>query len=414
MDSTLLRNSASWKPGTVHCPTGSDAFAWLIDPVTASEFERNFYEQRLCLIARTDPGYYAGLLDVQDLDVVLGTHNVSHPKVSLVRGDGDVPKSAYTHGSGQIDPLGVAKQFDEGATVIFNQLHQRVPMLGEFCASLGRVFGSRLQTNIYLTPPNAQGFKPHWDTHDVFVLQISGRKSWSVYDTKVTLPLKGQSFDPDRDVPGPVTDQFELGAGSAVYIPRGLMHSARSSDETSLHITLGLIAFTWTDFLLESVAAAALQDESLRQSLPCRFADDSFPAATRDRLVRGKLEALGSRLAPAEVWRHFRQELLAVNAPLFTDLFSSRLCTDTLTLTSRVRRRRGLLVACENRADGCALCFCGQELRFPSRMLPAVEFVATTDVFVVGHLPDCLNKESKVIFVSRLVKDGLLQADCDT
>ena len=82
-----------------------------------------------------------------------------------------------------------------------------------------RVLGSRAQTNIYLTPPDAQGFAARWDTHDVFVLQVAGRKQWTVYDAKVTLPLKGQAFDPERDAPGPATDQFDLGAGGQVRCP---------------------------------------------------------------------------------------------------------------------------------------------------------------------------------------------------
>jgi ribosomal protein L16 Arg81 hydroxylase len=32
------------------------------------------------------------------------------------------------------------------------------------------------QTNIYLSPPNAQGFGTHFDSHDVFVLQVAGSK----------------------------------------------------------------------------------------------------------------------------------------------------------------------------------------------------------------------------------------------
>ena len=393
--------------------TDTDTLAWLLDPVATSEFEKHFYERRLCLIARTDSNYYTGLLRVQDLEVVLGTHNVTYPEISLVRGEDDVPKSAYTHASGLIDPLGVAKQFDEGATIIFNQLDRRLPVLGEFCASLGKVFGARLQANIYFTPPNTQGFRPHWDTHDVFVLQVSGRKHWSVYNTKVTLPLRGQSFDPERDIPGPVTDQFELGHGSTVYIPRGLMHSARSSDEASLHITMGISAFTWTDFFLESVAATALQDESLRQSLPLRFADSDFPVEVKDRLVHEKLETLRSHLASAEVWHYFRKELLALNMPLFTDVFGSRLRADALTFISRVRRRRELLVEFECRASDCALCFCGQELKFPSWMLPAVEFVAATDTFTVNDLPECLDNESKLTLVKRLIREGLLQLVSD-
>lgn len=390
-------------------PVEQNGLAWLIHPLGLSEFKRDFYEQRLCLVSRDDPGYYRKLLTHRDLDVVLGTHNVGDSDIRLVHGEDDIPKGAYTGRSGRIDPLGVVNQFDRGATIIFNQLHRRVPKLSEFCASLGKVFGSRVQANVYLTPPNAQGFKPHWDTHDVFVLQVSGQKHWSVYDTKVALPLRGQSFDAARDPPGPVTEQFELAPGSAAYVPRGLMHSARSNDEASLHITVGITTFTWTELFLEGAAAAGIRDVSLRQSLPFRFVHDDFPAEERDRLLQDKLEALRSRLIPGEVWGHFRSWLQAENAPLFTDLLSSRLWADTAKLASRVRRRPGLLVAFDNGGDGCALCFGGQELTFPDRMRVAVAFVASTDEFTVSDLPGLSQPEEKVALADRLVRDGLLQ-----
>ena len=389
--------------------TGLEAFAWLIDPLAASDFRRDFYERHLCLVARADPGYYLDLLGVRDLDLVLGTHNVIHPEISLVRGEDEIPKSLYTCGSSRIDPLLVAKQFDEGATIIFNQLQHRVPVLAEFCASLGQFFGSRLQTNVYLTPPNAQGFQPHWDTHDVFVLQVLGRKLWSAYDAGMTLPLKGQKFDSGRNSPGRITKQFELGAGDAVYIPRGVMHSARSSEEASLHITLGLTAFTWTDFLLQSVAATALQDESLRRALPLGLADRGVSEEHGARLVRDRLATLGACIPSREVWRHFVRELLAVNNPLFTDLLNVRLCGDAIALTSSVTRRRGVLLEFEDRALDCALYFCGQELKFPKRLLPAVKCIAESRTFAVHEIPDCLDSEDKIVFVSRLVRDGLLR-----
>ena len=96
-----------------------------------------------------------------------------------------------------------------------------MPTLARLCVALGRRFSSRVQTNVYLTPPDTQGFTPHWDTHDVFVLQISDAKRWSIYDTKERLPLRGQRFEPGTP-PGDVSDEFELGPGSAVYLPRGL------------------------------------------------------------------------------------------------------------------------------------------------------------------------------------------------
>lgn len=35
--------------------------------------------------------------------------------------------------------------------------------------------------NAYLTPPNSQGFAPHYDDIEAFVLQIEGRKKWKLY-----------------------------------------------------------------------------------------------------------------------------------------------------------------------------------------------------------------------------------------
>ena len=386
-----------------------DWYAWLIDPLPTAEFERDYYEQRLFHIRRKASPYYAELLSATDLDIVLGTHAASHRDIKLVRGDGDVSPTEYANDAGRVQPLDVARHFDDGATVIFNQLHARVPTLARLCVALGRRFSSRVQTNAYLTPPDAQGFAPHWDTHDVFVLQISGTKRWSIYDTKVNLPLRGQRFEPGTP-PGEVSDEFELGPGSAVYLPRGLMHSARSTDQTSLHVTLGLTAFTWAEFLVESVTAAALEEESLRRNLPPEFAREEFPAAERERLFGEKLTFVQSRFNPEVVWRRFADEILATDVPLFTDLFSERLRGDRLTPRSRVRRRVGLLIEAVREEETCLLRFSGRELRLPVGVWPALQFATTTDEFAVRDLPDCLDAEGKLTLVTRLVREGVLQS----
>ena len=36
--------------------------------------------------------------------------------------------------------------------------------------------------NVYLTPPGTQGFAPHYDDVDVFLLQLEGKKEWRVYE----------------------------------------------------------------------------------------------------------------------------------------------------------------------------------------------------------------------------------------
>ncbi len=385
-----------------------DWYSWLIDPVSTGEFERDYHEQRPLHIRREVSPYYAELLSVADLDTVLGTHSARHPDISLVRANGDVPRAQYTNDAGRVNPLDVAGLFDDGATVIFRQIQTRVPTLARLCVALGRCFSSRVQTNVYLTPRDAQGFAPHWDTHDVFVLQIVGTKRWSIYDTKVRLPLRGQKFARGT-LPGDVSDEFELGPGSAVYLPRGVMHAARSTTEASLHITLGITAFTWAEFLVESVTAAALTDESLRRNLPLKFARSDFPAAERERLVGEKLAVVQSRFDPDVVWRRFTDEILAVDVPLFTDLFSQRLCREPPTQHSRVRRREGLLFEVAEEGETCLLRFGGRELRLPVGAWPALRFAAQAEEFAVQELPDCIDAQGKLTLVARLVREGFLQ-----
>ena len=390
-----------------------DQYAWLLDPVSTRTFEEEYYERRLLHVVRDRAGYFDALLSVPQLDTVLGTHRVKHPDVSLVRGEEDLPRSEYADASGTIDPRRVAALFDAGATVVFQQLHRRVPALARLCVAIGRRFGSRVQTNIYLTPPRAQGFVAHWDTHDVFVLQIAGQKRWMIYDTPIPLPLRGQKFDPAEHQPGAMTDQFELSAGSLVYIPRGLMHAAESLDEVSLHVTLGVTAFTWTDFLLQGVSALALDEPSLRRTLPLGFASGELSAVERDRLGREHLQRVIECLDTGPVWAYFRQEASAANTPLYTDLLGDRVAGGALGPASVVARRADMMIEVEHGADTCVMRFGGQELTLPARVRPAVEFAARTARFRVEDLPDCLDAKGKVTLVQRLITEGLLQRGSD-
>ena len=64
---------------------------------------------------------------------------------------------------------------------VFAQLEGSHQALFECVRSLEREFSTRFQANIYLTPGNAQGFHPHYDSHDVFVVQLQGTKRWRVW-----------------------------------------------------------------------------------------------------------------------------------------------------------------------------------------------------------------------------------------
>jgi hypothetical protein len=388
---------------------GSQTFDWLIHPVSAQEFERTYYEQRVLVVHRDDHAYYRELLSVEDLDRVLATHVVHHPDVQMTQLDKEIPLTEYANAAGIVDPLRAARLFTEGATLIFQHLHTRVPALAHLCAELSRTFSSRMQTNIYFTPPRAQGFKPHWDTHDVFVLQVAGSKSWSIFDTKIPLPLLGQKFDPEKDKPGEVSQEFELQAGDMVYIPRGVMHAARSTELPSLHVTAGLMAYTWADFFVQAVAGAGLADAALRENLPLGFSLPAFPAEEKARLVREKLQRVAAFVDTAPPFSYFAQEVLSHNRPSFVNLLGQASRLREIALSSTLRLRPGAAWHFEEKDERSVLRFYGNQVELPRFVSPALTFALNAGTFKVGEMPDCVDGEGKLTLARRLVKEGLFE-----
>ena len=73
----------------------------------------------------------------------------------------------------------VLRLFADGSTVVLQGLHRLWPPLIEFADQLAADLGHPTQVNAYITPPSSRGFSPHYDVHDVFVLQVAGEKHWT-------------------------------------------------------------------------------------------------------------------------------------------------------------------------------------------------------------------------------------------
>ena len=392
--------------------TDRDWYAWLIEPLPDGGVRTRLLRatarftsgaSRIPLLCRAPFGGRPGRRARAPIRPAIATS-------SLVRRRRQTsPSGEYTNDAGRVHPLEVARLFDDGATVIFNQLHKRVPALARLCVALGRRFSSRVQTNVYLTPPERAG-----------VCAALGhprrlRAADQRHEALVDLRHQGEdcrfgaSASCAGTPPGDVSDEFELGPGSAVYLPRGLMHSARSTGQASLHVTLGLTAFTWAEFLAESVTAAALEEESLRRNLPSRLRPRGVPRrrarapVRREAGVRAVKFRCGARVA-ALCRRGPGHRRAAVHRPV-----APAAPHGSADARSRVRRRAGLLTEAATEGETCRLRFCGRELRLPAGAWPALRFATTADEFAVEDLPDCLDADGKLTLVTRLVREGVLQ-----
>lgn len=384
-------------------------FERVITPVSTAHFIERFFGRELLKLHRTQPGYFADLVSVETLDAFLGTVWPRHTQVFAVRAEREVTEIDYTGADGHIDPIRLLTLFQDGATISFRQMQDQLSPLATLCRSAEQIFSCPFQTNLYFSPPNAQGFKTHHDTHDVFVLQVSGSKRWRIYDAVIPLPLAGQIFAGNEAQLGPVADEFVLNAGDLLYCPRGVPHDARSTDEMSLHITLGALVNTWAEVMIEAMAECCLSDPRFREALPAGYAAGGMENALQDKFEGLAEQFLKSARSEAALDR-IAERFITTRRPLVAGQRAQLARLEELTLQSEVGCRPGLIWRHEE-AEGMFKIHChAVELTFPSHAAAAVLHAVETPKFQVLDLPGDLDDEGRLVLIRRLIREGLVIA----
>jgi hypothetical protein len=264
---------------------------------------------------------YADLLSIADLDAFLRTDAARHLRVTMAdggrQGSAAIPPDEYLHPeSSRIDLPRLLARHDAGGSLVVSQFHELHAPLAQLCRGLEKIFLHPVQANIHLTPPGAQGFRVHFDTHDVLVMQVSGAKSWRVWDDiPFALPSRATPWA-NKQSPAGVPHALTLNPGDALYLPRGVMHeaAAQSGDAPSLRITLGFLEASIADMLRVLVEILEAENPAMRASIPSwRLAEPDGTAAIAARLAPA-LAALSSdaaleRLALAAMDRITRDRL---------------------------------------------------------------------------------------------------------
>lgn len=390
--------------------SGGFGFQDMIAPIDSTTFFADYYERRHVVLHRQDSGYYARLLDLDTVWRHIETHPLAADEMNMVKFGCDQVAANYLGTEQRADPRRMLQMFDDGWTIALNKMQNHVPALAALCQAAEALFSSRFQTNLYLTPPNAQGFKAHWDTHDVFVLQVHGSKAWSIYDTKIEMPLLGQGFNHQQQEPGPVAHEFILRAGDMLYCPRGLMHAAQSADETSLHITFGLMSKTWAELMVEAVSNAALSNPKFRHNLPTGYArDDSDPAAIAAIFADLLASLPGSVDFPAVIGQ-MRDQFIMGRLPAIPGQARQIAALDRLTAASLCGVRPNPIFHLAVTDDSLTVEFGSNTLTLPGFTEPTVSHALAHASYQIHDLPGPLDDDSKVTLVRRLIREGLVVA----
>jgi Cupin superfamily protein len=254
-------------------------FASLLGPISLAEFFGSYWECKPLVIHRGNTRFYEGLLTNSDLEEIISSSDVRYPAIRLAKDGAYYPPHAYTTDvtlgrltfNGVPDVNKIALEYGKGATVSLPSLHRTWGPLSSLCIRLEEEIDYAVHANAYITPGATAGFPPHYDTHEVLVLQIAGKKRWLIDEPPLKLPHTSQPFQSASYSPGPRVMETELAAGDALYLPRGYVHSTTTSESHSAHVTIGINVLTWADIAREFVPSC-LENEEYRRGLPPGFA----------------------------------------------------------------------------------------------------------------------------------------------
>lgn len=304
----------------------------LLAPYPVEQFLTEYWTQKAIHICASNAQKFRDYFSWDNLNYLLNYNRLTEPDIRFSKKGKSL--------SGIHNSQNWGSYVREGATLIVNGVHHRVPTVRELTANLQYDIGYPAHVNLYCSPSEQQGFTSHYDTHDVLILQIDGEKEWFVYPETVRYPTPDMPSENEQPPEGTPYLQCVLKPGDLLYIPRGHWHYAIACGEKlSLHLTVGIdcqMGINWANWLMNDLQKSS----DWRQSLPVIIDDDTHALEQRLNILRQHL--IDSLNQPDIIHKYIEylnssdQAALLVSLPvqtgtdIFPDIFTTRFAWSTL------------------------------------------------------------------------------------
>ncbi len=407
---------------------GSDSRSALSRLISIGErafADEHWGQQPLLSRASELPTSFDDLMTADSVDELVSRRGVRTPFARMAKDGSLLDRSEFTASGGfgaemtdQLDSAAVLSAFADGHTLVLQGLHRLWPPLIDLVRDLVDDLGHPAQVNAYITPASSRGFAPHYDVHDVFVLQISGEKRWVLHPPVQTHPLNDQPWSDRRsDVEQraretPILDTV-LTPGDVLYLPRGWIHSAEALGETTIHLTIGLASFNRYD-VAHQVLGLLKDDAVLREPLPAGLdlTDGDAVLPHVDRVIEDIASALadlrGNESARRTIAERLGTRFVDITrpepvGPLRTVSFMASLDTE-----SCVMWRKGVFARV--RTDHKIHLELGSKtVSLPADCASAITQLQDGKPCRVGDFSG-LDNDSAVVVARRLLREGILVA----
>lgn len=250
--------------------------------LSGERFLHDYWQQRPCVIRAALPDWDCPL-DEHDLAALALQPEVRSRLISGHQERGDWRQH---HGPFEIGTLEGLP--DRDWTLLVQDLEQHLPQLNELLDRFNFIPRWRLGDLMasFAAPGGSVG--PHVDQYDVFLLQVAGRRRWSIagHFDPTLLPdlefsvLKG--FHPESE--------YELGPGDMLYLPPGVAHHGEALD-ACLTFSIGFRAPDGAEILAE------LAEDRLQRPAGPRFRDPAGREGQPGELTSSDLQRLSHLLS---------------------------------------------------------------------------------------------------------------------
>lgn len=385
-------------------------------PLSLEAFFAEFWEQQPVHIARKEPCHKA-LVDFSAIESLLSSQPLYYPGVQLTQSGLNIEASSYADAQNRILPLRLLELYKNGATIVLSRAHDLFPPLHELCREVMRTCKMRCQTNVYVSPPGKQGFNAHYDTHDVFILQVSGAKTFNFYPSSVVLPFPDERFDASTLLAEKIDESIALSAGDTLYIPRGVVHDAVADGmQSSIHITLGVYPVLMRDVLQEAVQKIAQSNPAFRKSLDSyRIASLEETSQDLSDMAASMMQEVADALREPELFQQISAgfyDELSLSALQKCDGVSLGSLSETPNATesrgSTIRLRQDMLIDFDSTAEGVKIRSFGQIIEFASPISDAVLTLLTQTELCIDDL-DYLSDDQREAMIDRLLQENLAE-----
>lgn len=222
--------------------------ASLLSPASEKSFFEHFVSKSRMHVQSDDRRRAESLLPWDSINRLLESDVLPGNNLKLVRANRVIPPIMYreSDAANRIDVRAFHSLLPQGVSIVIDLIDDYVPQLARLADSIERRLAHKVWINCYISCGPGKAFKPHWDNHDVIIVQVHGSKRWRSFGVPDPPPnRKHRDGDP---VPTAIVWEGAMSAGDILYLPRGEVHEADLEAGDSAHLTIGIQPRRGVDF----------------------------------------------------------------------------------------------------------------------------------------------------------------------